>query len=133
MPLVWAHAEYVTLLRSIADGQVFDYLPAVAERYQKRHGLARLEIWKPNRHARSIKPGWTLRVQGPTDFVLHWTDDAWQRAVDTRATTTALGIYFVDIPISAGQRAPIRFTFYWPGDNRWEGRDYAVCIDCASG
>ena len=36
MPLVWAHAEYVKLPRSVTDGQVFDRISVVAERY--RHG-----------------------------------------------------------------------------------------------
>jgi len=39
MPLMWAHAEYVKLLRSVADGQVFDCIPAVAERSQGPRGL----------------------------------------------------------------------------------------------
>lgn len=33
MPLVWAHAEFVTLLRSLRDGAVFDCPPEVASRY----------------------------------------------------------------------------------------------------
>ena len=33
MPLVWAHAEYVKLLRSLADGRVFDMPPHTARRY----------------------------------------------------------------------------------------------------
>ena len=32
-PLVWAHAEYVKLLRSVADGRVFDRISVVEERY----------------------------------------------------------------------------------------------------
>ena len=34
-PLAWTHAEYVKLVRSIADQQVWDYYPIVAERYAK--------------------------------------------------------------------------------------------------
>lgn len=33
MPLVWAHAEYIKLSRSIRDGKVFDMPPATAKRY----------------------------------------------------------------------------------------------------
>ena len=33
MPLVWAHAEYVKLLRSLADGAVFDMPPHTVRRY----------------------------------------------------------------------------------------------------
>ncbi len=32
-PLVWAHAEYIKLLRSVADGKVFDRISVVEERY----------------------------------------------------------------------------------------------------
>jgi hypothetical protein len=35
MPLMWAHAEYLKLLRSTADGVVFDLIPEVAERYDE--------------------------------------------------------------------------------------------------
>ena len=34
MPLVWAHAEYVKLRRSLHDGRVFDMPPQTVERYQ---------------------------------------------------------------------------------------------------
>ena len=33
MPLVWAHGEYVKLLRSLADGRVFDMSPHTMRRY----------------------------------------------------------------------------------------------------
>jgi len=36
MPLAWAHAEYVKLLRSKTDGAVFDLIPEVAARYASR-------------------------------------------------------------------------------------------------
>ena len=34
-PLAWAHAEYVKLLRSLADGRVFDLYAPVQARYAK--------------------------------------------------------------------------------------------------
>ena len=33
-PLAWAHAEYIKLLRSNAEGQVFDQYPSVVQQYQ---------------------------------------------------------------------------------------------------
>ncbi|MBI4470122.1 MAG: glucan 1,4-alpha-glucosidase [Acidobacteria bacterium] len=129
MPLMWAHAEYIKLLRSVRDGQVFDLIPAVADRYLKRRDCKPLEVWKPTRQPRSVMAGATLRVQAPAAFMLHWTANEWQQIHDTRSTATALGIEFVDIPVLPGQRAPIRFTFYWPDGNRWEGRDFQVTIE----
>jgi glucoamylase len=34
MPLVWAHAEHLKLLRSLHEGQVFDLPPQAVQRYQ---------------------------------------------------------------------------------------------------
>jgi len=55
MPLMWAHAEYIKLLRSVSDGKVFDLIPAVADRYQHRRECMTLEVWKPNRRIRTIR------------------------------------------------------------------------------
>lgn len=129
MPLMWAHAEYVKLLRSVSDGRVFDLIPDVAERYLgDRKACQSFEIWKTNRRVRAVKRGYTLRVQASNSFRLHWTADEWTTVQDTPSSATALGIEFVDIPIVAAQRAPIRFTFLWTKSNSWEGRDYVVAI-----
>jgi glucoamylase len=130
MPLMWAHAEYVKLLRSVSDGRVFDLIPEVAHRYLgDRKACQLFEIWKPNRQVRVVKRGYRLRVQIPVPFRLHWTGDEWGTVKDTPSATTAFGIEFVDIPIPATQRTPIRFTFFWPKRNSWEGRDYVVEVE----
>ncbi len=126
MPLMWAHAEYIKLLRSVADGQVFDFLPAVAERYLGTRDHPKLEIWKPNRHSRTVARGWTLRIQAPAPFHLHWTTNEWQDEQQARATGTALGIEWVDIPIGAEQQAPVRFAFRWLDDGEHDQREYQV-------
>ncbi|MBI4483726.1 MAG: glucan 1,4-alpha-glucosidase, partial [Acidobacteria bacterium] len=131
MPLMWAHAEYIKLLRSVADGQAFDLIPAVAERYLARRGRkARkdLEVWKPIRRVRQMAPGRTLRLQAPQPFRLHWTVDEWQNFQDTPSSSSGLGIYFVDIPVDKKQAAPIRFTFFYLDTNQWEGRDHEVKV-----
>jgi glucoamylase len=78
MPLMWAHAEYVKLLRSISDGRVFDLIPEVADRYLSiPTNRPRFEVWKHNRQVRRVKNGHMLRVQAPSPFRLHWTCDEW--------------------------------------------------------
>src|SRR5207244_10260632 len=119
MPLMWTHAEYVKLLRSLMDGQVFDLIPVVAERYLKNRGRKDLEVWKPTRQVRDVIAGQVLRIQAPASFRLHWTNDAWVSASDTRSTSTGLGIDFADIGIPGNQKAPVQFTFFWPDTNRW--------------
>jgi glucoamylase len=128
-PLMWAHAEYIKLLRSATEGKVFDLIPAVADRYRHRRNCSSLEIWKPNRHVRTVQSGMTLRIQVPSSFRLRWTVDEWQSVNDTTSTATALGIHYADIPVAASQRVPIRFTFFWSSAGHWEGRDFQVGID----
>jgi glucoamylase len=130
MPLMWAHAEYIKLLRSAHDGKVFDLIPMVAERYlgERKNGRC-LEIWKHHRQSRSVKRGYTLRIQAAVPFRLHWTKDEWRTTQDTDSSGTPVKVYFTDIKIARDQRAPIRFTFFYPESNRWEGWDYSVRVE----
>ena len=83
MPLMWAHAEYIKLLRSTADGQVFDRIPIVAERYLNKRGRKDLEVWKPTRRIRAMSAGEVLRIQAEASFRLRWTSDEWQTFQDS--------------------------------------------------
>ncbi|MGH9641247.1 MAG: glycoside hydrolase family 15 protein [Terriglobales bacterium] len=132
MPLMWAHAEYIKLLRTVRDGEVFDLIPIVADRYRTARGRRDLEVWKPVRQAKYVTAGHVLRVQAPAGFRLHWTDDDWQTTHDSSSESTGLGIEFTDTPIGLAQQAAIRFTFYWTEENRWEGRDYEVKVQAAA-
>ena len=125
---MWAHAEYVKLLRSVVDGQVFDLIPIVAERYLKDHGRRDLEVWTTHRQVPQATAGQVLRIQAPESFRLHWTNDGWASAHDTSSTSTGIGVEFADIAIPGNQTAPVQFTFLWTASNRWEARDYEVRV-----
>ncbi|HTT16400.1 MAG TPA: glycoside hydrolase family 15 protein [Thermoplasmata archaeon] len=129
MPLAWAHAEYLTLLRSLADGRPFPRIPAVADRYAgaRRHGR-RLEVWKLAHRTPSVAPGRTLRVVAAEPFRLRWSRDGWATADETASRRLPLGVDFVDLPVPEGQREPLVFTFYWPEPARWQGEDFSVAV-----
>jgi len=129
MPLMWAHAEYIKLLRSIHDGAVFDRLAPVADRYLEGKGRKDLEIWKFKRRARTVAAGGTLRIQDERPFRLRWAFDEWRSPQDALSTGTALGIHYVDIAVPKSHQAPIRFTFYWLESKSWAGEDFAVEIE----
>ena len=129
IPLLWAHAEYVRLLRSMVDKKVFDCIDPVYKRYCNDNPRRVIEIWKVNRQVQKVPAGALLRVVASSPFVLHWTDDEWTTPRDTESTPTTLGIEYVDIQVDAAQKAPLRFTFKWPVDNQWQGKDYAVEIE----
>ncbi len=128
-PLMWAHAEYVKLLRSVADGAVFDLVPEVAARYLSRNRECKpLEIWKHNRQVRAVKAGDILRIQAGAPFLLHWTLDDWGATENSHSTPTSLGIEYLDINILPRQGGRIRFTFFWTDAGSWEGRDFEVAV-----
>lgn len=62
-PLAWAHAEYLRLLRSRRDGQVFDRIPDVYDRYVAQQVQSNLVIWKFNHKVRAMREGQRLRVE----------------------------------------------------------------------
>lgn len=128
MPLCWAHAEYIKLVRSATDGRVFDLIPEVSDRYRIRSHAAPIEIWKFIRQVSSVVAGGTLRLQAASQFRLRWTSDDWTESHDTESTSIGTGHAYVDIRVLPEQRTPIRFTFFWMKAGHWEGRDFKVII-----
>jgi len=110
MPLVWAHGEYIKLLRSVNDRQVFDRIPIVAHRYGRRQGRKDLEIWKLSRRVRAIAAGSTLRIVLPGTFRLRWSREQGEKLQEVTSTSSRLGLGFVDLPTPAGQSGALRFT-----------------------
>lgn len=129
MPLVWAHAEHIKLLRSLRDGAVFDMPPQGVERYQKARTGSPLRIWRFNAKLGVIPAGKTLRLQLDAPARVHWSLDGW---LDTRDSDTApapFGLHVLDLPTAAAAAGSrIVFTFWWPQAERWEGADFAVAI-----
>ena len=131
MPLMWAHAEYIKLLRSVSDGKVYDAIPEVRQRYLgDRPDRKRVEVWKPDWRLQFLRINSVLRVQANEPFSLHWSSDGWKSVNDIESTVNALAIDFVDLPatVSLSKNDRVVFTFYWRSTNRWEGRDYDVTV-----
>jgi len=132
-PLVWAHAEYIKLLRSVADGVVFDRISVVADRYavpkEQRKFISRMEIFQVGRPISAMVQGGTLRIMDAQHFRVTWTADNWatKNALDSRSVGRPGS--FVDIQTTPSQTGSIIFTLFWPEDNRWLGRNYEVTIN----
>jgi glucoamylase len=130
MPLVWAHAEYVKLCRSLRDGEIFDRPPQTMERYLVKHTTSRYVSWRFNNKIRAMAAGLMLRVETLVPALVHWSVDGWRTIRDTDTRDTTLGVHLADLPTSAlrvGDR--VDFTFHWPEANRWEGADFLVCVE----
>ena len=129
MPLVWAHAEYVKLLRSLRDGRVFDLPPQTVQRYQVEKAPATLAFWRFNHKCHRMPAGKVLRVEVLVRAMVRWSLDDWQTVHETQTTDTLLGIHFADLPtdhLPPDRRA--RFTFLWLDAQRWEGQDFEITV-----
>ncbi|MGC8596092.1 MAG: glucan 1,4-alpha-glucosidase [Candidatus Kryptoniota bacterium] len=129
MPLVWAHAEYVKLRRSLQDGHVFDMPPQTVSRYINKKINSPYACWRFNHKSRAIPSGKTLRIEVLASAVVHWSSDSWGSVNDTNTRETGTGVYVADLPtggLPAG--TTLLFTFYWPEAKKWEGLDFEVQI-----
>lgn len=129
MPLVWAHAEYLKLRRSLADKRVFDMPPQTVKRYQVDKVESQLTIWRFNHKCRTMTRGRKLRIETLSPARVHWSFDGWKRTRDTSTRDTGLGVHVIDLAtdsLNPGER--IDFTFYWLDAAKWEQNDFCVII-----
>ncbi|MGH7618378.1 MAG: glucan 1,4-alpha-glucosidase, partial [Gemmatimonadaceae bacterium] len=129
MPLVWAHAEYVKLARSIEDGRPFDTPPQTVQRYIARHRRSRFTVWRFNNKARTMRPRTTLRIETAASATIRWSHDDWHTVIDTGGKDTTMGLWVADLDTkSLPEGTNVRFTMFWPDADKWEGRDYHVRV-----
>jgi glucoamylase len=127
MPLVWAHAEHLKLLRSLHQGRVFDMPPQPVQRYQVEGIGSPYAIWRFNHKCQRIPVGKTLRLEVLAPAIVHWSTDGWQTVQDTGTRDTDLGVHVADLAnseLSPGTQ--LQFTFFWPEVERWEGINFTV-------
>lgn len=131
-PLVWAHAEYLKLLRSVADNRVFDRISVVEKRYavekDKRAFHNRLEIFQVGRPISEAVQGGMLRIMDAARFDVVYTTDGWATQCRANAQVVPHLAAFVDIPIAADQTGSIVFTMHWTEHDRWLGHNVQVDI-----
>ncbi len=130
MPLVWAHAEYVKLRRSLEDGKVFDMPMHAFERYVQQHVPCNRTYWRFEQPCQALLAGFTLRLEVLAAAHIRWSADGWQTMQDSTTTDTGIGLHYVDLE-SAGMRpgAVLQFTFHWLESDRWEGKNFSVEVE----
>ena len=130
MPLVWAHAEYVKLRRSLKDGKVFDMPHQTVKRYIRDHVKAAFMAWRYNHKIQSIPKGKKLRIELLAPAKIHWSVDQWSSVQDTDTQPIDLGLHYADLPADKlKDGAELVFTFFWIEQDRWEGNNFSVRVD----
>jgi glucoamylase len=129
MPLVWAHAEYLKLVRSLDDGHVFDTPPQTVQRYIKNKMVSKLVVWRFDHQIRQILAGKFLRIETLVQSQLRWSIDGWETCAEETSQDTGFGIHTIDFPLAKlPLNSTFRFTFYWPQAERWEGENFEIKI-----
>jgi len=127
MPLVWAHAEYLKLCRSLADSRVFDMPPQTARRYPLVEKTSEFTVWAFNHKIRKISQGKTLRLFLSEPARIRWSTDQWENEKENDTHDSTLGIHVANLSTRRLKvSTTIRFTIYWIKQKRWEGTDYIV-------
>ncbi len=138
VPLVWAHAEYLKLMRSVTDGKVFDRIDPVYDRYCDPEGRKRrrrdLEIYSFNRPIQRIDAGNTLRILDENRFEVVWTCDGWQTVETTPSRGLGSAGFSADIKPPDGCRE-VEWTLHWTEPDTvpeaWLGYNVKVKVDAA--
>jgi glucoamylase len=106
MPLAWAHAEYVKLLRSLQEGFVWDMPSATRSRYLEQGTRSAITIWTPKENRTWICTGKKLQVMMECAGVVRWAGPDQARG-EIALQRRALGFFTAVLPtenFSAGSR-----------------------------
>ncbi|MEO8207651.1 MAG: glycoside hydrolase family 15 protein [Chloroflexota bacterium] len=130
MPLAWAHAEYVKLVRSIALGRPIDRPAAAWARYHGERPTAQRATWRIGAQRPSMTAGRILRFELLAPCRVHCSLDGWRSTLDVDAIDTGLGVWIADIPGSenVGSGLAIEATFYWPVTDSWQGENVTIVV-----
>ena len=136
VPLVWAHAEYLKLLRSAVDGKVFDRIDPVYDRYCEPAGRKKvrgnLEIYSMMRPIQKIASGETLRILDEKRFEVKWTIDGWNTTHTTMSRSLGSAGHSADIAtapqIGKADGTKLEWTLHWTEQNAWLGYNVEVQV-----
>ena len=128
MPLVWAHAEHIKLLRSIRDGVIFDMPPQTIARYVAGQPPIAPFAWRLTDKRTVMAAGGSLRIELSETALVHWSTDAWAHVTDCHTRDTGFGIHICDLPTKMLGPGIIVFTIFWTARQQWEGTDFHINV-----
>ena len=128
MPLVWAHAEYAKLVRSLHDGRVFDMPQQPYERYIRSKAGTNTTVWSPHCRSTRVPAGSVLRIQTPAASRVEWSVGEGE-VHEATSRATALGVWLAEI--DTGGIAPgteILFRLLSDGSSSEDGVRHSVTV-----
>jgi glucoamylase len=129
-PLVWAHAEYIKLLRSLRDGAVFDLPPQTVGRYGNGFSAPRVSIWRWDHSISKLAVRNRLRIELPAPATVIWSTDRWRIKNEVKTHDTGIGIHVADLATeSLPLDSEIVFTFNWTRIGWSEDTEFRIAVE----
>lgn len=128
MPLVWAHAEYIKLCLSHAQGYPVDRPVQTWLRYHGQRPAISYYVWRLQQRPRHLPAGKELRLLLHSPARVHWGHSGWQEIADV--DTQDWGLAHIAI-LPTTQLKPgdtLEFTLYWPETGQWQGENFSLHI-----
>ena len=124
-PLGWAHAEYLKLLATIANGRVVDLLEPVYRRYIESVPVEPAFVWSRAHQVDQFSAGRRVRIQLDEEAVIRWSADDWRTWKESRTTDTTLGLHVAELPTQI-MRPGVSMAWTMHFLDRWEGTNYTL-------
>jgi glucoamylase len=118
MPLVWAHSEYIKLLRSLHEGAIWDLPTQTVTRYVHEKHPASFQIWTTKQRRAWLAQGKDLRVDldGPAE--VEWSVNGTTRKTETRDTGFQVHVAMLPLhSISDGAAVKVKIVPKSDGSN----------------
>ena len=128
MPLVWAHAEYAKLVRSLFDGRVFDMPQQPYERYVRERHVTDITLWSVQAPAHTMPVANRLRVHCAAESVVRWTHTGSEAIRECVAKDSTIGVWVADLDTEAlALGTTVSFVVIPKGAATWgEGHEVTI-------
>lgn len=94
-----------------------------------RMGMRTPYVWTFDHQLLEASAAAGLKISVAAPALLHWTCDEWKTVRQDPAQDLGSGTFGWEFgPGSLAPGGTLRFTFYWPEADRWEGRDFAITL-----
>src|SRR5262249_663284 len=129
IPLFWAHAELLKLLRARRENRPIELLNSLEEHLRRKTATVGTWHWRTDTPFDAPPANRDLLVEMESPFVLHVGFDGWKAVEDRSSAALPFGRHGVRLGKDelAGNRV-LDFTRYFSRDSKWEGNDYLMWL-----